>query len=131
MAEPYTPKPDNRPKILRGVLLHNECDDPDPYYHRKELHRAGIEEHVLIPERCYAYVRCSDATIDYAIMVSIGSDDQDEHLECMWAGDGTGGSLQELRHSYFGNQQEGYIYYVNLASMEAACAFLRRYFEDT
>ena len=131
MAEPYIPKPDNRPEILKGLLLHNRSDDPDPHYHRKELQRPGVEEHVLIPDTCCAYVRQLYPTIDYAIMTSNGRDSENEHLECMWAGSGLGGNMQELRHSYFGNQQKGYIYYINLASMEAACAFLRRYFEDT
>ena len=120
----FIPQPDNRPEVLRGLQLRSPHDEPEPYYYQKELNRPGTEEHVLLEDRCYAYTRTEGATLHYAIMLANGSDGEDMHMECLWAGEGVSSNLRELRHSYFGNQHKGYISYIDLAAMEAATSLV-------
>ncbi len=126
------PTPDNRPRILKGLELHDVgTSRPEFCYKRSELLRPGVVEKVLVEDQAWLFLQQREDTfVEFAVMEFFCEDDDDKYLQTVWAGDGTGGSLRELRHSWFGEYQGGYVFYLRLDTMIAACQALQEYFDS-
>ncbi len=127
------PEPDNRPAILKGLALHDVgTSHPEFCYKRSELLRPGVTATELVTDQAWLFLqqRHDGTFVEFAVLEFYVQDDDDTYLQCVWAGEGTGGALRELRHSWFGENQGGYVFYLRLDTMIAACQALQEYFDS-
>lgn len=133
MPDPFptpvpSPVPDNRPEMLKGLTTYNFSINDDNYYCLDELVRPGVEMHVLVPGKCWAFLRERVGVIREFVIAEEASEYEGKfYVDVFWSGEGTGGSLRELRHSWFG--EDGYIFYLNLDHLIAAAQFLKQHFD--
>lgn len=131
-----------------GVPSRQSLLDPDDKLFTKEdleTHRFKIHELETSPGSGILAIRSDKPIID---MKDEGSwldfgvfswhskgmfeDERIDAYSLWWKGCGPGGencSLRELRHSYFGNSGDGYVFYFSLNEMTAAIKLLRRWFD--
>lgn len=72
-----------------------------------------------------------DDSIDYAYyqFSSRTLGEEPVYYECIWHGHGYGGSLREMRHTYFKVDDNGYVFYLDIKGTIRALEILKRYFD--
>lgn len=74
-------------------------------------------------------IRENDASVDWGLFKWCMSDDEGDGYELVAHGWGISGSLREARHTYFGPDGSGYIFYVEPWVLAWAFAKLATYFD--
>ncbi len=92
----------------------------------------GVVFHEPISEVYVAVLPPADGgvSVAFAAFEWVAEDDDGGYASLMFRGDGTGGNLRELRHTYWGPERDGYVFYMHLAKTIAALGVLKTYFDD-
>ncbi len=67
--------------------------------------------------------------IDFAGFEWVGEDDLGPEVRVLFRGGGTGGSLRELRHTYWNPVNDGYVFYLPIDKTIALLGALREFFD--
>lgn len=107
------------------------CDDQ--YYSLDQL-RSKFEVTELVPGSGWLVVHRPEPEFwtSFAVVQFATSDGDDKNIEVaiVFRGEGTGGVLRECRHTYWGPDGKGYIFYPNGRVIAAAFKELSKYFDD-
>jgi len=68
----------------------------------------------------------SSIFIEFALVCWVSSNST---VEVVFYGQGVGGSLRECRHTWWGEEGDGYIFYPNYKSISAGLKYLTKYFD--
>lgn len=120
-------------KVLHGVEPVPDPPNKDDVRYRLADIRARPGVVVTEPLReCYLAVRVSECGthVHYAGLVWTSEDDDGVEVEVLFTGNGTGGSLREMRHTNWGPDDSGYVFYLPLAKTIALLEALKQYFDD-
>jgi hypothetical protein len=119
-----------RSRILKGLPTVTWTDHGDDHY-RLDLLRAVPGVVVTEPSRgVYLAVLANGIHIDFVGLESAGEDDSGIILSLLFNGNGIGGNLREMRHTYWGPDGDGYTFYLPLAGTIALLEALKVYFDD-
>jgi hypothetical protein len=103
----------------------------DPTWRLDQLKAAFDETHELIPNALWAFKRERDSIVAVTFVTFLMSNMDGSELEVMhmlstW---GPSGGLREARHSYWGPDGNGYVFYMNFEHVRAALSYLERFFD--
>jgi hypothetical protein len=120
-------------EILHGVPVVPPRDKhADPSYMLADIKaRPGVV--VTEPLReCYLAVRVSacGTHVHYAGFEWYSEDDDGPEVQPLFVGNGTGGNLREMRHTYWAPGRDGYTFYLPLSKTIALLEALKQYFND-
>lgn len=112
------------------VIDVSSCDDK--LFSLKQINsQAGWTVTSLVNNHIFVLHQEEDiCNISFGLFEFSRSDDKkyDDLYQCIFYGNGTGGSLKELRHTWF--TSDGYVFYMNMEAMIAAMKELQKYFDD-
>lgn len=117
--------------FLDGLEVDSMCGGDDKVYHRKTLVDSGFEIIELPGDGILVRKDPSDTWIEFAVLewhteyMHLGEVLAVEY-SMLFHGQGTGGCLRELRHTYWG--EDGYLFYINRGLVEAAFKALEQWF---
>lgn len=79
---------------------------------------------------CYLAVHVEDAClVSFAAFDWNTEYGGDVLVDLMFKGEGTGGNLREMRHTYWGPEGDGYVFYLPLNKTIAVLEALKQYFD--
>lgn len=91
----------------------------------------GVEVEEPIPEVYVAIHLSEDGVIrSFAAFEWASEDDDGVYATLLFHGEGTGPNLKELRHTHWGRDGNGYLFYMPISKTIAALEVLKKYFED-
>lgn len=104
---------------------------PGDMYHSLNAIKAipGVIVEEPIPE-VYVAVRLSEDTVivDFAAFEWCSEEDDDVCVHLLFYGHGTGSGLREMRHTYWGRDGDGYLFYMPINKTIAALEVMKKYF---
>lgn len=118
-------------KLLQQVKVHEPEEIGDAKCYRLADIQAipGIE--IIEPvKECYLALLRDGICIDFAVLTWCGEGDGIIYVEPLLVGNGTGGNLREIRHTWWGPWTQGYLFYMPLQKTLAALEALKTYFSD-
>lgn len=85
----------------------------------------------LADQDAWLLVRESDSIVEFAVFEfhDSNTDGSKAHYMMLLHGSGFSGALRECRHIWWGDNGDGYTFYLNFKVIEAALAELRRWFD--
>lgn len=85
---------------------------------------------IELPSHAFLVISEQDLAIAFAIFQYAHEDDQGNvRHTLMMSGWGTGGALRECRHTYWGDPDNGYLFYPDFGVITAALEALRKWFD--
>lgn len=113
--------------------------DPDiscgeSFWKLSDIRKSFVECVEIIKDSAWLAVNNDDNCISYILFDFMMSDGNGINIKVktVFFGHGYGGSLREMRHTYFGNdfrEVDGYLYYPPCKAIAAAFDYLGKYFD--
>lgn len=101
----------------------------DPVYDLEDVKKAVTRLVEIDENHWLAVLEKDEVNIEYALFDFHHSDDITTRVSIVFQGYGTGASLKEMRHTYFGSDGAGYVFYLPIDATIKALTVLKEYFE--
>lgn len=110
---------------IKKVKCYNDEDECYLYRDMEKHYKQVIE----LSGNCYLFLSIEDEfCMQFALMQNYGEDGDNIFLIRIFSGSGTRGSLREMRHIWWGDE-EGYTFYLPGKSVIEALTKLQEYFD--
>lgn len=102
----------------------------DPEYLLDDL-KEVFDECTELGKGFWALLRRSEIWIEVSFVefASSKTDGSNTMVSHVFSSSGPEGSLRECRHSYFGPEAQGYVFYMDFGQMRAALKYMEQFFD--
>lgn len=128
--EPNTQSPCEFLRSVPRLRSQVSTDDSDWVYHLSDIQALSDVQVIDVGNDCYLAVR-EGLSVDFALFREESVDENHVvTVQLVFCGYGTGGDLREMRHTFWGHDREGYVFYMPIQGVINALEQLKKYFSD-